>query len=92
MSDIDPAKAQWQWDEVPHYRLNDEIIHKYLSELWEGYNFVIEVNATSPSVMNFYQTMCSSEARNSNSGFHENSKRYLSHGHGQMARMPCQQR
>ena len=55
MSDTDPETAQWLWDEVPHYRLNDEIIHKYLSEHWEGYNFYIEVNASSPSALKFHQ-------------------------------------
>ena len=51
MSDTDPENAQWVYDDVPQYRLNDEIIHKYLSELWEGYNFYIEVESSSPSVM-----------------------------------------
>ena len=55
MSDTDPENAHWLWDEVPHYRLNDEIIHKYLSEHWEGYNFLIEVNASSPSALKFHQ-------------------------------------
>ena len=52
MSDTDPENPEWLWDEVPQYRLNDQIIHKYLSEHWEGYNFFIEVNAYSPSALN----------------------------------------
>lgn len=62
MSDTDPENAQWLWDEVPHYRLNDEIIHKYLSEQWEGYNFLIEVNASSPSALIFHQ-YCAAKRR-----------------------------
>ena len=75
-SDTDPAKAQWLWDEVPHYRLNDKIVHEYLSEHWEGYRFFIEVIIILfISLGEMRLTWCSSEARNSNSGFHENSRR-----------------
>ena len=55
MSDTDPENAQWMWDEVPHYRLNQEIIDKYLSEHWEGYNFFTEVNTSSLSALHSHQ-------------------------------------
>ena len=49
--ETDPDNAQWVWDEVPHYQLNEEIINEYLLELWEGYKFFIEVRGSSPSML-----------------------------------------
>ena len=48
MSDIDLDHVQWLWDEVPHYRFSREIIRSFLSEHWEGYNFIIEVKSSIP--------------------------------------------
>lgn len=45
MSDIDPENAQWVWDEVPHYRLNDNIIRTFLLERWADYTFIIELRS-----------------------------------------------
>ena len=79
MSELDLQNVQWLWDEVPHYRLTDQIVHEFLSEHWEGYQFYIEVKLSWPRGKAGVQlTLRSSKATNLNSGSHENSQRYCS--------------
>lgn len=91
MSDIDPEKVQWVWDEVPHYRLNDKIIHEYLSEHWEGYGFFIEVKSSSPSILVRCKVdrRCAAKRREIQILGSAQARKGI-HGHGQMAEMPCQ--
>lgn len=43
----DPQTCQWMYDTIPQYRLNVNIIHDYLSTLWPGYTFFIDVSRRS---------------------------------------------
>ena len=42
----DPEAVQWVYDEIPHYRLNPEIIDDFLSSIWGGYEFYVEACAS----------------------------------------------
>ncbi len=90
MSDTDPETAEWVWDDVPHYRLNDKIIHEYLSEHWEGYSFLIEVKPSSLSILVSCKIdrRCTAERREIQILGSAQAQKGI---HGQMAEMPCQQ-
>ncbi len=48
MSEPIPANAVWQYDYVDHYRLDEEIIDKYLREKWGNYKYHVKVIGSFP--------------------------------------------
>ncbi|KAL9611815.1 MAG: hypothetical protein Q9167_003583 [Letrouitia subvulpina] len=43
MAELDLENCNWVYDTIPHYRLNENIIDGFLSSIWNGYEFFIEV-------------------------------------------------
>ena len=54
MSSSDLRNAKWQYDTIPHYRLNTTIINNYLATKWPGYDFHTEVGRRYLSVRAFH--------------------------------------
>ena len=40
------ATAQWQYEYIPEYNLNEKIIGEFLKEIWGNYKYFVEVSPT----------------------------------------------
>ena len=43
------ASAQWRYDYVEHYNLDEEIISKYLKTIWGNYKYFVEASLVRES-------------------------------------------
>lgn len=46
MSESMPTDAVWQYDYIDHYRLDEDIIDRYLREKWGNYKYHVKVICT----------------------------------------------
>lgn len=80
MPSPDPETVEWTWDEIPHYRLNPDIIKAFLQSKWSDYDeFFITVCCLAGSSVRPMQLIDARDPRrrNTNSGSLGNSGRYL---------------
>lgn len=79
MSEPVLANAQWQYDYIPEYRLDETIISKYLKEIWGNYKYFVMVSQVvrdrKTRMSQDDQLPHSAQAMISGSGYHASSKR-----------------
>ena len=72
------STQQWQWDEVPHYRLTASIIDSFLKEKFGNYStFYTEVKISDVLIGKTYKLIASlsTSMTHSDFGFREDSGR-----------------
>ena len=42
MAESVPANAVWQYDYIPHYRLDETVISGFLSQKWGKYKYYVK--------------------------------------------------
>lgn len=38
------TSSKWEWDSIPSYRLREEVVEDYLTEIFGNWDFSIEVS------------------------------------------------
>ena len=80
MPEPTPADSVWLYDCINHYRLNQDIINKFLREKWGNYQFFIEAGARlTLRHKPFFLTSRSLPAIRIDSGFLESLPTYVSY-------------
>lgn len=62
MAESVSAASQWRFDYIDHYRLDKDIIDKFLKEVLGNYEFSVKVRFSLLSAIECEMTHCSAEA------------------------------